>query len=105
MHETRKNFCRLQVQQCDPNAQYKKCQSFLKRKRGLTMCYNCRILGHVAKECPGIGPIFLCCKSIGHEVENCPRMISKVEKMNMRQENSEESQESKGMLGNHKEKE
>jgi hypothetical protein len=32
-------------------------------------------------------------------------MITKVEKMNMRQENSEETQEAKSMLGNHKEKE
>jgi uncharacterized transporter YbjL len=28
-----------------------------------------------------------------HEVLNCPRMIAKVEKMNMRQENPEEGQE------------
>ena len=32
-------------------------------------------------------------------------MIAKVEKMNTRQEKSEESQEAKRMLGNHKEKE
>jgi hypothetical protein len=32
-------------------------------------------------------------------------MIAKVEKMNMRQENSKENQEAKSMLGNHKEKE
>jgi hypothetical protein len=49
------------------------------------LCYKCRRLGHITKECPGTGPIFLCCKSIGHEVEDFPRMITKVEKMNMRQ--------------------
>ena len=53
----------------------------------LTLCYNCRRSGHLAKECPGIGHICLCCKVIGHEVEDCPRMIAKVEKMNKRQEN------------------
>jgi hypothetical protein len=82
MQEPRKNFCRLQVQQCDPNAQYRKDWGSFKRKRGLTLCYNCRRSRHLAKECPGIGPICLYCKAIGHEVEDCPRMIAKVEKMN-----------------------
>jgi hypothetical protein len=62
-------------------------------------------LGHLAKECPGTGSSCLCCKSIGHEVEDFPRMIVKVEKMNMRQENYKEGQEAKDLLGNHKEKE
>jgi hypothetical protein len=52
-----------------------------------------------------MGPICLCCKAFGHKVEDCPRMISKVEKMNMRQENYEEDQETKDMLENHKESE
>jgi hypothetical protein len=69
------------------------------------MCYNCRKPGHLAKEFPSIGPICLWCKAIGHEVEDCPRMIAKVENMNMRQENSKSSQESKDMLKNHTEKE
>jgi hypothetical protein len=77
----------------------------LKEKRGLTLCYNCRRLGHIAKECPSTGPICIFCKIIGHEVEDCPRMIAKVEKMNMRQENYEEIQETKRMLENHIEKE
>jgi hypothetical protein len=58
----------------------------------LTLCYNCRRPRHLSKEFLGIGPICLCCKDIGHEVEDCPRMIAKVEKMNMRQENYEEGQ-------------
>jgi hypothetical protein len=49
-------------------------------------------------QCPGIGPICLCCKIVGHEVEDCPRMIAKVERMNM-------SQENKNMLKNHQENE
>jgi hypothetical protein len=69
------------------------------------LCYNCRRLGHLAKEFPGIGPICLCCKIIGHEVEDCPKMIAKVERMNIRQENYEGSQETKGILESHKEKE
>jgi hypothetical protein len=65
------------------------------------LCYNCRRLGHLAKQCSNTGPICICCKIIGHEVEDCPRIIAKVEQMNMRQE----SQEIKGMLESHKEKE
>jgi hypothetical protein len=71
----------------------------------LTLCYNCRIPGHLAKECPGRIPIFLCCKDIEHEVLDFPRMIAKVEKMNMRQEDHEEGQETKNMLKNQKESE
>jgi hypothetical protein len=42
---------------------------------------------HLAKKFPGIGPICLYCKNVGHEVKDCPRMIAKVEQMNMSQEN------------------
>jgi hypothetical protein len=76
-----------------------------KRKRGLTLCYNCKRSRHLAKECPGIGPICLFFKAISHKVEDCPRMIAKVEKMNMRQENHKEGQETKDLLENQKEKE
>jgi hypothetical protein len=105
MQEPRKKFCKLQVQHCDPNAQYRKGCGLFKRKRGLTLCHNCRRPRHLTKECPGTVPICLYCKFIGHEVKDSPRMIAKVEKMNMRQENYEESQEAKSMLENHKEKE
>jgi hypothetical protein len=66
------------------------------------LCYNCRRLGHLSKECPGVGPICISCKAIGHEVEDFPRMIAKVEKMNMRQENYEEGQGTMDMLENQK---
>jgi hypothetical protein len=105
MQELINFFCRVQVQHCDPSAQYKRGWGTYKRKRGLTLCYNCRRLGHLSKECPGVAPICLCCKIVAHEVEDCPIMIAKVEQMNMRQENYEGSQETKGMLENHKEKE
>jgi hypothetical protein len=93
----------LQVHHCDPSTQRKEGWGSFKRKRGLTLCYICRRPGHVAKECPGIGPICLCCKFVGHEVFDFPRMIAKVEKMNMRQENHEEVQETKDMLEHQKE--
>jgi hypothetical protein len=103
MQEPRKIFCRLQVHHCDPSAQYRKGWESFKRKRGLTLCYNCRRPGHLAKECPGIGPICICCKFVVHEVLDFPRMIAKVEKMNLRQENHKEGQETKDMLENQKE--
>jgi hypothetical protein len=102
MQEPRKNFFRLKFHRCDPNAQYRKGWGSFKRKRGLTLCYNCRISGHLTKECPGTCPICLYCKSIGHEVEDFPRMIAKVKKMNMRQENSKEGKRTKDILENHK---
>jgi hypothetical protein len=76
-----------------------------KRKRGLTPCYSCIRLIHLAKECPGTCPICLFCKFVGHEVLDCPRMIAKVEKMNMRQENHEEGQNIKDMIEHQKESE
>jgi hypothetical protein len=103
MQDPRNNF--LQIHHCDPSAQYRKVWGSFKRKRGLTLCYNCRRPGHLAKECPSRGPIFLCCKATGHEVLENPRMIAKVEKMNMRQEDHEEGQETKNMLKNQKESE
>ena len=85
--------------------QYGKFLGSFKRKRGLTLCYSCIRLGHLAKECPGRGPIFLCCKATGHEALDFPRMIARVEQMNMKQENHEEGQETKNILENQKESE
>jgi hypothetical protein len=78
-------ICFLQVNHCDPSAQYTKGWGSFKRKRGLTLCYSCRRLGHLAKEFPGRCPICVCCKAIGHEFLDCPRMVAKVENMNIRQ--------------------
>ena len=103
MEYPRKSF--LQVSYWDPNAQYRKGWGSFKRKRGLTLFYSCRRPGHLAKEFPGRGPIFLCCKDTGHEVLDFPRMIDKVEKINMRQENYETGQETKDMIEPQKESE
>ena len=102
MQDPRKNFCRSQVHHCDHSAQYKKCRGSFKRKRGLKLCYSCKRPGHIAKECIGRGPICPFCKVVDHEVLDFPRMIAKVEKMNLRQENHEEGQETKDMLENQK---
>ena len=56
------------------------------RKRGLTLCYNCRQLGHIAKYCYEVGPPCLCCKKLGHVVENCPRIIARVEEKKRQEE-------------------
>jgi hypothetical protein len=88
----------LQNHHCDPSAQYKKGWGSFKTNRGLTLSYSFRRPRDLAKEFPGRGPIFLCCKATGHEVLDFPRMMAKVEKMNMRQENHEEGQETKNML-------
>jgi hypothetical protein len=37
----------------------------------------------------------VCCKAMDHEVLDFPRMIAKVERMNIRQEKHEEDQETK----------
>jgi hypothetical protein len=103
MQDPRKNFS--QVRYYDPSAQYKKGWGSFKRKRGLTLCYSCRRPGHLAKDFPGRRPSCLCCKDMDHEVLDFPRMISKVEGMNMRQENPKEGQEIKIMAEPQKESE
>jgi hypothetical protein len=103
MQDPRNNF--LQVSYYDPSAQYRKGWGSFKRKRGLILCYNCRRPGHLAKECPDRRPSCLCCKAMDHEVLDFPRMIAKVERMNMRQENPEEDQETKTMEEPQKESE
>ena len=103
MQDPRKKF--LQVYHYDPIVQYRKGWGSFKRKRGLTLCYSCRIPRHLAKEFLGRSPIFLCCKATGHEVLDFPRMITKVEKMNIRQENHEKGQKNKNILDHQKESE
>jgi hypothetical protein len=85
MQDPRKNF--LQASYHDPSAQYRRGWGSFKRKRGLTLCYSCRKPGHLAKECPGGRPSCLCCKALDHEVLDCPRMIAKLERMNLNEEN------------------
>jgi hypothetical protein len=84
MQDPRKKF--LQASHYDPSAQYKKSWGSLKRKRGLTLCYSCRRPGHLAKECPGRKPSCLCCKALDHDVLDFPRMIAKLERLNLNQE-------------------
>jgi hypothetical protein len=85
MQDPRKSF--VQVSYHDPGAQYRRSWGTFKRKRGLTLYYSCRRLRHLAKECPRGRPSCLCCKALDHEVLDCPRMISKLERMNLNEEN------------------
>ena len=74
----------LRVSSHDPGAQYRRGWGSFKRKTTLTLCYSCRRPGHLAKECPGRRPSCLYCKAMDHEVLDCPRMIAKLDRMNMR---------------------
>jgi hypothetical protein len=103
MQDPRKKF--LQANHYDPSARYKKSWGSLKRKRGLTLCYSCRRPCHLAKEFPGRNPSCLYCKAMDHEVLDCPRMIARLEKLNMEQANSEGDQETKIMEEPQKESE
>jgi hypothetical protein len=103
MQDPRKNC--LQASYHDPSAQYRRSWGSFKRKRGVTLCYSCRKPGHLAKECPGGRPSCLCCKAMDHEVLDCPRMIAKLERMNLNQgnpkadpEEAEPQQESEKVL-------
>jgi hypothetical protein len=103
MQDPRKNL--LQVSSYDPSVQYRRSWGSFKRKRGLTLCYSCRRPGHLAKDCPGKKPSCLCCKAMDHEVLDFPRMIAKLEKMNMGQEDHEKGQETEIMTEPQKESE
>jgi hypothetical protein len=85
MQDPRKNF--LQASYLDLGAQYRRSWGSFKRKRRLTLCYSCRKPGHLAKEFPSGKPSCLCCKALDHEVLDFPRMIAKLEKMNLYEEN------------------
>jgi hypothetical protein len=91
MQDPRKNL--LHIDPYDPGVKYKRGWGSIKRKRGLTLCYSCRRLGHLAKEFPGGGPNCLCYKALDHEVLDCPRMIAKLEKMNLHEKNPKENPE------------
>jgi hypothetical protein len=78
--------------------QYRKGWGSFKIKRGLTLCYSCIRPGHLAKEFPSVGPTCICCKAVDHEVLDLPRMITKFEKMNTKQKNYEEGQETRDMI-------
>ena len=81
MQDPRNNF--LQARYHDPSVQYKRSWESFKRKRGVTLCYSYRRPGHLAKEFPRKKLSFLCCKSLDHEVLDCPRMIANIEGMNL----------------------
>jgi hypothetical protein len=85
MQDPRKNC--LQVSYYDSSVEYIRSWESFKRKRGLTLCYSCRQLGHLAKEFLGRILSCLCCKAMDHEVLDFPIMISNLEGMNMKQEN------------------
>jgi hypothetical protein len=59
----------------------------------------------MAKECPGRRSSCLCCRAMDHEVLDFPRMIAKVERMNMNQENPKEDLETEIMEEPQKESE
>jgi hypothetical protein len=81
MQDPRKNL--LQIGPYDPGVKYRRGWGSVTRKRGLTLYYSCRKLGHLAKECPGGGPSCLCCKALDHEVLDCPKMIVRLKGMNL----------------------
>jgi hypothetical protein len=93
MQDPRKKL--LQARPYDPSTQCKRDWGSFKRKRGLTLCYNCRRPGHLAKEFLGRNPRCLCCRAMDHEVFDCPRMIARLEKLNMEQEKYKGYQETK----------
>jgi hypothetical protein len=70
MQDPKKKF--FQDSHHDPSAQYKKSWGSWTRKRGLTLFYNYRRPGHLAKECPGRNPSCLCCKAMDYEVLDFP---------------------------------
>ncbi len=77
MQEPRNIFLQEQLWNPRQSNQYEKNWGIrMVRKRGLNLCYDCRRPGHIAKEFHEVGPIFLCCKLFGYQVEDCLRIIS-----------------------------
>ena len=68
------------------------------------MCYNCRRPRHIAKDCHEVGPACLYCQLVGHQVEDCPRLIAKLEEQDIKKGVVKENLEHKKVLGNHREK-
>jgi hypothetical protein len=85
MQDPRKSF--FQISYHDRSAQYIGSWGSFIINIGVTLYYSCRRPGHIAKECLGRGSSCLCCKSMDHEVLDCPRMIARMEEMNLNQEN------------------
>jgi hypothetical protein len=85
----------LQANHYDPSVQNIKSWGSLERNRGLTLCYSCKRPRHLSKECPERKPSCLCCKAVDHEVLDFPRMIVRIEKLNVEQANHEGYQETK----------
>ena len=83
MQDPRKTF--LQISYHDPSVQYRRRLGSFKRKRGWTLYYSCRQPRHLVKACLGRRPGCLCCKDTDHEVLDCPRMIARLEEMNLNQ--------------------
>jgi hypothetical protein len=96
-----RNVCRLATMILA--VQYRKGWGSFKRKRGLTLCYSCRRPRHLAKEFLGRRPSCICCKAMDHEALDCPRMIAKLEEINMRQENLRTDPKTKIMTKSQKE--
>ncbi len=67
----------------------------------MTLCYNCRKPGHLGRQYYEVGPIFLCCKVIGHKVEDCLKIIAKVEKNDKVRENTIWNHITSSMSNNH----
>jgi hypothetical protein len=94
MQDPRKNFLQASYY---PSAHYRKGWGYFQRKRKLNLFYSCIRLGHLSKECPGRKHSCLCCKYMDNEVLDCPRMIAKIDLMNMRHENPKEGYETETM--------